>query len=349
MSESDTSNAAKTLSELGASKGGKARAASLSKEERSAIARRAAAARWDAKRTAYPKETHKGIIKIGEIELRCGVLDNGIRVFSTRGVTRALGGTGTGTRGNSKNGAPQLPPFLEADSLKPHLSSQLMARLLSPVQYQPIHGGRTAYGYEASLLPELCELILDANDIKPLKVSQQHFVATANLLIRGFARVGIIALVDEATGYQEDRAKDELSKILEAYIAEELRPYISKFPNEFFKQIYRIYGWKYKLGVNYRPSYVGKFINKYIYEPLPPGVLDRMRELNPKNDKGNRRYKHFQFLTDNVGEPHLEKQLAVTTSLLKLSENPRQFDHNFQKVFAKEFQPMLPLIVDVED
>jgi hypothetical protein len=38
-------------------------------------------------------------------------------------------------------------------------------------------------------------------------------------LLRGFARVGIIALVDEATGFQRDRTKDALSKILEAYIA----------------------------------------------------------------------------------------------------------------------------------
>jgi hypothetical protein len=345
----DTHDAAKKLSTLGASKGGKARAAALSSEERSAIAKHAAAARWGESDLKVPVETHEGSIEIGNVELKCGVLDNGIRVFSTRGITRALGGRQTGTSRRGKNGVPQLPPFLESEGIKPFISSQLMARLITPIQYRPKHGGRTAFGYEASLLPELCELILDANEAKPLKANQQHMVKTANLLIRGFARVGIIALVDEATGYQEERARDELSKILSAYIVEELRPYISKFPNEFFKQIYRIHGWDYKPGVTKGPRYIGKFINKYIYEPLPPGVLTRLRALNPTNEKGQRKYKHFQFLTESIGDPHIDKQVAVATGLLKLSDTKQEFEDNFKKVFARQYQPRLSLIIDAEE
>jgi hypothetical protein len=147
--------------------------------------------------------------------------------------------------------------------------------------------------YFVTVSTEICELILDANQIKRFRNNQQHLVDTANLLIRGFARVGIIALVDEATGYQDDRAKDELSKILEAYIEETLRPYVSKFPNEFFKELYRLHGWDYKPGNTRRPRYLGNFINKYIYDPLPPGVLPRLRELNPYTEKGYRKKKAF--------------------------------------------------------
>lgn len=43
------SEAARLLSQIGASKGGKARAASLSKKRRAEIAKRAAAARWSRK------------------------------------------------------------------------------------------------------------------------------------------------------------------------------------------------------------------------------------------------------------------------------------------------------------
>ena len=345
-SEAEAKRAGKALSKLGAAKGGKARAANLTSEERADIARQAAEKRWGTD-TSVLRERYQGIIQIGDNELQCSVLDNGIRVFSFRGITRALGGKTTGTR-RSKNGARQLPSFLESEAIKPHIPPELMARLITPLQYMPIQGGRTAFGYEATLIPEICELILDANTIKPFRSNQRFLVDTANLLIRGFARVGIIALVDEATGYQEKRARDELSKILEAYIEEELRPYVSKFPSEFFKNIYRLYDWEYKPGVTKAPRYIGKFISKYVYDPLPPGVHQQLRELNPTNEKGQRKHKHFQFLTESVGDPHLDKQIIAVTTLLKISDNPRTFDDNFQRAFSKHYQPRLPLVVDVE-
>lgn len=352
-----TSKHAKALSDLGAAKGGRARADSLSPSERQEIARRAAQARWSAvDKSAFPKETHPGVIQIGSTSLQCGVLDNGIRVFSTRGVTRAMGGKKTGTAGSAQNGAPQPPSFLASDAIKPFISPQLMARLLTPLQYRPKHGGRTAFGYEATILPEICELILEANDKTPLKPNQRHLVEKASVLVRAFARVGVIALIDEATGYQDDRAKDELTKLLAHYVQELFRPYVSKFPNEFFKELYRVYGWEYTPGNTQSPRYVGKFINKYIYDALPPGALDKLREVNPANAKGQRARKHFQHLTNQIGEPHVDKQIAVVTTLLKLSGTgqPQEFDDLYRKAFAKEYQQKFafpdpePLVIDVD-
>lgn len=357
MAKELTSEHAKALSELGASKGGRARAESLTPSERTNIARRAAEARWSAvDRPSFPKEMHAGVIQIGNKMLQCGVLDNGIRVFSTRGVTRAMGGKRTGTAGAAHNGAPQLPSFLASDAVKPYISPQLMARLLTPLQYQPKHGGRTAFGYEATLLPEICELILYANEQKPFKPNQKHLVDTANLLIRGFARIGIIALIDEATGYQDQRAKDDLTRLLTLYVQEAFRPYVGKFTNEFFKELYRVYGWEYKAGNTQSPRYVGKFINKYIYQALPPNVLPKLQELNPINAKGQRPRKHFQHLTGMVGDPHVDKQLAVVTTLLRLTpdKSPQAFDDLYRRAFAKEYQQKFafpdpdPLVIDVE-
>jgi hypothetical protein len=48
-----------------------------------------------------------------------------------------------------------------------------------------------------------------------------------------FARVGIIALVDEATGYQEVRDHEALQEILKRYISEELLVWVRTFPMEF--------------------------------------------------------------------------------------------------------------------
>jgi P63C domain len=51
--------------------------------------------------------------------------------------------------------------------------------------------------------------------------------------------------VDEATGYQYDPARDALAKILEEFIAKELRPWTRTFPFEFYEGIFRLKGWKF--------------------------------------------------------------------------------------------------------
>lgn len=341
----------RALAELGAAKGGKARAKSLTPEQRSDIARYAAEKRWASLGAGLPKETHTGILKIGDKEIPCSVLDNGIlRVFSTRGVSRVVGSRTKGIKGSASvisGGAPQLPPFLASPAIRPFISNDLMVLLISPVQYRPKHGGRTAFGYEATLLPKICEVILDARKAGKLKSRQQHLVETAEMLMRGFARVGIIALVDEATGYQADHAKGELTRILEAYIVEELRPWIKTFPDEFFKQIYRLHGWLYPVGSTKRCSYVGKLINKYIYKELPPPVLPELRKLNPVTKGGYRRHKHFQFLTADTGNIHLDRQITAITTIMKVSDDRKDFQGNFNKAFGKPYQPNLPLVVEI--
>jgi hypothetical protein len=175
--------------------------------------------------------------------------------------------------------------------------------------------------------------------------NQQHIILACDLLIRGLARVGIIALVDEATGYQEERAKDELCKILEAYISEELRPWTKMFGDEFFRQIYRLQGWEFKPGTARRTPYIGKLINKYVYDRLPPGVHAELRERNPVTASGYRRYKHHQFLTADTGNKHLDQQISAVTLLMRISDNNKEFENNFDRAFSP--QKRLPLIIDV--
>lgn len=64
-------------------------------------------------------------------------------------------------------------------------------------------------------------------------------------MLKALANVGITALVDEATGYQKDRPKDELRLILEAYISKELLPWTERFPEEFYKEMFRLRQWPF--------------------------------------------------------------------------------------------------------
>jgi hypothetical protein len=195
----------------------------------------------------------------------------------------------------------------------------------------------------------VCEVYLklrDASIKKDGKVPKQyeHIIKACDVLVRGLARRGIIALVDDATGFQADLAHDEITKILEKYIAPKLMPWTRKFPHEFFREAYRLLGWKYELGQVKHPSYMGRFINEYIYKLLPPGVLDALKAKSPKNEKGNRSNRLWQWLTEHTGEPHLDKILASGITIMQLSDSMPHFEHNFARVYGE--QTMLPITVD---
>jgi hypothetical protein len=332
---------ASALALLGAAKGGRERASRLSAEDRSAIAKQAAEERWGSK---VPRATHSGDLIIGGRTLSCAVLENGTRLLTQETFLTAIGRAGKAKGGTGSQAlAAGVPPFLAADNLQPFIPDELRQSAV-PIPFRNDRGAR-GFGYNALLLPQVCDVYLSARANRRLPKGQLHIADACEILVRGLARVGIIALVDEATGYQAQRAQDELRQILTHYIAEELQPWIRTFPDEFFRQVYRLHGWEYKPGTAKRTPFVGKLINKYIYEQLPPGVLDELRRRNPVTEKGYRRYKHFQMLTVDTGHPHLDKQIMVTTTLMRVAASKEEFIDLFDRAFSR--QQRLPLVVDV--
>jgi hypothetical protein len=317
---------------------GEARAAALTADERSEIARTAALERW---RRDLPRETHAGILRVGEIgEIPCSVLDNELRVLSIRGVTRAFGGRTTGTA-KQVDGARQMPAFLASAALRPFISNDLMARVVSPVEFRPIHGGRTAFGYDATILPDLCKVILAARKARALRPNQESLADAAEILLQGFATVGIIALIDEATGFQDSRAKNALAIILERFIAKEIRPWVKTFPDDFYREMYRLQGWPYPPKAVTKPWLVGKLTNQVVYERLAPGVLEELKRITPRTEKGSLKHKYHQRLTADIGHPKLRELLggvlytmrlsnAWTDFMLKLDRIAPRFGHTYQ-------------------
>jgi len=307
-----------------ASLGGQRRAEKLSGAERSEIARQAALARWGDNAVEALTD---GAIQIGDREIRCAVLADGRRVLSQQTVLQTLG-RARSAKGRT-GGQSGLPPFLAATNLQPFISDELRS-MLEPIPYRPRTGGR-AYGYRAEILPMVCDVYLEG---RPKLTSNQKPIAEiCEILVRGLAKVGIIALVDEATGYQEVRARDELQRILEYYVQPELRRWTKTFPDEFFEGIYRLQGWEYRPGTAKRTPYVGKLINKYIYQQLPPGVLEKLREQNPVTESGRRRHKHFQYLTAETGNQHLDRQISTVTTLMRIAKDGPEFEDLFERAF----------------
>lgn len=330
----ELSKEARTLGVRGGARGGRARAERLTAEERSEIAQRAAEARWG--RTML-RATHTGEIQIGDRTIACAVLEDGTRLINQSTLLSTLGRHPSAKTKDSV-------PMVFASNLRAYFSMKLARQLAKPIPYKMPSGGR-ALGYQAHLLPEICEVYLQARADGALKPNQEPAAAAAEILVRGLARVGIVALIDEATGYQEVRARQELQLILEAYIQAELRPWVKTFPDEFFRQIYRLQGWEYRPGTSKRTPHVGKLVNKYIYEQLPDGVLDELRRRNPKTETGHRQHKHFQFLTSSTGHPHLDRQISTVTTLMRIAQDKTEFKELFERAFPPP-QERLPIPLD---
>jgi hypothetical protein len=276
------------------------------------------------------KATHSGILQIGNAEIPCHVLENGERILSTRGVMKSLGRT---WRGRKYSGT-QLPVFLEAKNLNPYISEEL-AMVLTPIAFKP-KTGYESEGYKAEILPAICDIYLRANDDGVLTSTQESIARTCEILVRALSKVGIIALVDEATGYQDIRARQALQKILEEFIAKELQPWIKTFDDEFYKLIFKLNHWPYtEQSIKKRPGVIGRWTNDIIYARLAPGIKTELHKLTGRDEVGRLKTHLHRHLTRNVGYQKLLQHLSAVEALMRASNDWRGFQRLLSRSLPK--------------
>ena len=313
----------------GKAKGGFARAEALSARERSEIAKKAAKARWEEK---MPKATHAGFLDIGGLKIPVFVLEDGTRLISQRGLQSTIGmGTGGGTAG-----AHRIARFVQKIETKLDISNELSTRMKSPVLFMPLRGGNPAYGNEATNLIDLCELILKARDRgKVLSPQQLKYADAADIVIRSFAKVGIIAVIDEVTGYQGIRPQDALHVYLQKLIRKELAAWVKRFPDEFYENIYKLKGWRWPGMQKNRYSVVAHYTRDLVYERIAPGLLNELERKSPPNEKGQRPNKLHQWLTEDIGNPMLAQHLYSLMMFQRLAINSGFGWNRFVKMVDK--------------
>ena len=349
--EKQVNEAAKELSKLGASKGGVARAKKLSPEERSEIARLAVETRWE-KAGKYNNETkmfkadYVGKLHLGEKTIPCAVLNDGTRVLSERSVAQSLGKKGGGAhwqRKKSDISGALLPEYVSAKILESYISEETKEKLLNPISYKSKTGGE-AKGIPATLLPEICDIWLKARDNGALTTESQKTTAkNAEMLLRAFAHVGIIALVDEATGYQEIRDRIALQQILDKYLTDEWAKWTKTFPDDYYKDLFRLKNIPYPPvpSTTKKPSYVGHWTNDIIYDRLAPGVKKALKEKNPRLPSGFRGRKHHQYLTRDYGHPELTDLLSNVIFLMKSCSDWDDFKERLNRAKPKYGKTLL--------
>ncbi len=278
-----------------------------------------------------PSATHEGEILVGEASIPCAVLDDGRRVLTQSGFLTAIG-----RNERPKGGSGVLDEgaaFITAANLRPFVSDELISSA-KPIMYQ--QGGRMAYGYEASLLPSVCDVYLDARAAQALHYTQAHIAEKCEMLVRGFARIGVIALIDEATGYQNARERGALALILEKYLTSHQSKWAKTFPDQFYHELFRLRGWSFSdKGFHYRPAQAGNDTRDIVYERLAPGVLDELERLNPSNEQGQRSTKHHQWLTEDHGVPELKSHISGVIALMKASASWPRFKNLLDRAYPK--------------
>lgn len=303
--------------------------------------------------TELPKANYKGEIVIGDLKIPCAVLDNGKRVLSETGITNAILGTASGASRRLKKehkeaGAP-LPVFIAPKNLKPFVDKALDGGALDPILY--LDGKRVVSGFDASILPTVCDIWLNAREANVLQKQQLDKALKAETLMRGLAHTGIIALVDEATGYQAERDQNELQRFLALYLSEERLKWAKMFPDEYYKQLFRLRGWTYTPLSVKRPKLVGKLTNDLVYKKLPANVLDELRKINPVRNKKTwrREAAHFQHLSPDIGQPDLRDHLLQLIAIMRVSPNWSVFKRNFSKAFPSSEGEQETMFDDIED
>lgn len=284
-----------------------------------------------------PKATHQGVLTIGAVRIPCAVLDDGTRVLRERSIAKALRKKGGGAHWKRKrlleDGA-LFPEYVSAKNIEKFIDNDIKETLLNPITYLTKMGKQVG-GIEATLLSEICNIWLKARENGALSSAQEKTAKQAEILMRGFAHVGIVALVDEATGYQEIRDRLALQAILDKYVTDEWAKWTRTFPDEFYKQLFRLKGIDYPpLKIN-KPSYVGHWTNDIVYSRLAPGVLKTLREKNPRRASGHRARRHHQHLTRDLGHPILTEHLSNTTFLMRGCTKWSDFKRKLNRAMPK--------------
>jgi hypothetical protein len=267
-----------------------------------------------------------GYLKILDKEIPVAVLEGEKRVLVQREVVGLL-------TGNKKGG---LGRYLKPDNLQPYLPDKFKNTPLDQAVCTFKVGNNTAQAFEAGDINDICNMYIKAREAGALLPSQYKLANAAEAIKNAVAKVGWVALIDEATGYQLVRDKDALRVLVQQYIIEEARDWTKEFYDPFFVELDRIYGNQRTISKS-RPKYYAKFINSYIYDPIEKGaVLEKLRKLDPVNEKGQRRKRLHQFLNEALGLRVLRDRIAKVTAIMQISPNMRRFKESYERMESKQ-------------
>jgi len=335
-SSSDSSSAAKTLSSLGASKGGKARAKVLSAEDRSRIAREAVETRWrNAGKLQLLRATHKGSFeKEFGFDVDCYVLDDETHtaVISQRGMAETLG--------FSKDGGNRLRRFLSGKSIAPYIGLELREKLSNPLIFQgpPMGSGIPTidriYGFDVTLLIDLCKAIIEAEADGKLTPNQANIAKQAHVILNASAKAGIKGLVYALAGY--NATKEEVIAAFKFYVREEARDYEKEFPAQLYEEWYRLYDLP-KPQRNKPWKFMHLTVGQ-IWKPLARSNGKILELTKAQRHNANARSKRLHQFLSEIGVKALRTHLGQLLGIARVSKTKAQYEKFVNQLFGVQYE-----------
>jgi len=275
----------------------------------------------DGQRSGLPKATWWGVLPIGEAELPVFVLDDGQRVISRTGATGLL---------TDRKGGGNLQSYLQVAALTDYLPSDLSG--LS-IEFEILHvTNKKVVGFSAETFIEICRAYVKALGDGVLDTDRQKEIAVkASMFLASCAKVGLIALIDEVTGYQYDRAADALQVKLKAFLAEEMREWEKTFPNDLWIEFGRLTKWKGS--VTQRPKYWGHLVTELVYGYLDQDVLKWLKDNHPQPRHGQNWH---QWLNAQYGLQKLVQHIYTLIGIAKACFNMRELRDKMAELYGKQ-------------
>lgn len=278
-----------------------------------------------------PTALHRGELNIVSMSVPCYVLDNGVRVIGRTSATEVL----TGIKGGGA-----LEKYIAVRALEPFISKDLVLERMVPFRLPEVEGLEKAVkGLPADLFIDICQGFVTSlehhfrrDSVHPkLTARQQQMAMQASLFLSACAKVGLEALIDEATGYQYVREEDALQVKLAAFLEDEIRKWEKTFPDELWQEFGRLTGWRGQL--SRRPKYWGKLVMELIYEKLDPDVASWLKENAPAPRYGQN---YHQWLSAQYGLKKLVEHIWMIIGIAKTCSNMRELRDVINAMYGRE-------------
>lgn len=268
-----------------------------------------------------PFAKYTGLLKLGNREIDCYVLDTGDRVISMRATVKAISGDDNG----------DLSKYVGVKALQPYIdNTKLSSQMIEfSIPGNPIK----SKGITAETFLDISAAYVSAftSDTVALTPKQAEIAKNCTILISACSKTGLIALIDEATGYQYERAEDALQVKVQAFISEELRAWEKTFPDELWEEFGRLTHWQGPL--QQRPKYWGKLVMELIYDALDPDIAKYLKENKPKPQSG---IHYHQWLTEDIGVRALTMHINQVIGIAKTCETMQELKDKVAYLYHKK-------------
>lgn len=270
----------------------------------------------DKKRSPWRTVAREGLVRIGSYELTAYVITDGKsveRVLSTRAIVGALTSENTEKTSGRKRG--DLDQYLER--LQPDLAAKAAA---TNFDFDSPTG--PAHGYCSSVLADICDAYVSAALEGKLRANQKHLARNAHAISSALAKVGLDALIDEATGYQAEVRAGERQHAIDRYLRDHAARYERLLCDSLIRELSRLHGYTH--GRAQPPRFIMAFVGQVYADILGPDLHKELKE------RSGQRREHSWLKPDVM--TMLVAKLEVVEALARTSLSKVDFRSRYESV-----------------